>query len=133
MTHADGTPVTEGKFALPSSVYDIAKDFTQIYLPATAVLYVALASIWGWGFQVEVAGTIAAIVTFLGVVLKISTASYNKSDKSNDGVLIIDKSDPLKDQYLFDVSTPLNDVENRNTITLRVDPNGLPFDPSSQH
>lgn len=132
MSHVDNTPVTAGKYALPSPVYDVLKDVTQIYLPATAALYIALAQIWGWGFQLEVGATITAIVAFLGVALKISTTSYFNSDKSNDGVLVVDQSNPLKDSYLFDVSTPLEDVALRNSITLRVDPQpGI--DLSSQH
>lgn len=132
MTHVDNTPVSAGKFALPSPVYDVAKDLTQIYLPATAALYVGLAQIWGWGFQLEVAATITVLVTFLGVVLKVSTVSYFRSDKSTDGVLEIDQSNPLKDKYLFDVQTPLEEVALRNSITLRVDPQpGI--DLSSQH
>lgn len=129
MTHVDNTPVKEGKFALPSTVYDILKDTTQIYLPATATLYVGLAVIWGWGYTVEVSATIVALVTFLGVVLKISTVSYNNSDKGNDGVLVVDQTDPLKDKYLLDVSTPLEQVATQNTITLRV----ANPDPNSQH
>lgn len=131
MTHVDNTPVTAGRFALPSAVYDVAKDATQIYLPATIALYLTLATIWGWGMQVEVAGTLTAIITFLGVALKISTASYNNSDKGNDGILVIDQSNPLKDSYDFNVLTPLEQIATQNTITLRVDTQAQ--DLSSQH
>lgn len=120
MTHVDNTPVKAGKYALPSGLYDIAKDTQQIYLPATGTLYVALAAVWGWGYSGEVSGTIVALVTFLGIVLKISTVSYVNSDKGNDGVLVVDQTDPLKDKYLLDVSTPLEQVAQQNTITLRV-------------
>ena len=36
----------------------------------------ALAQIWGFPYAAEVQGTILAIVTFLGVVLQISSAKY---------------------------------------------------------
>lgn len=128
MTHVDNTPVKDGKFALPSGFYDVAKDFVLIYIPAFVALYLALAQIWHWGYQVEVAATGTAIATFLGVVLKISTVSYNNSDKGNDGVLVVDQTDPRADKYMLDVSTPLDQVAQQNTITLRVS-----NDPSSQH
>jgi hypothetical protein len=111
----------QGKWALPSSVYDAAKDTALIYLPAVAVLYGALAAVWHWGFIAEVSATILAVDTFLGVVLKISTASYNNSSKSTDGTLIIDQSNPAKDSYVFDVATPLDEVAGADRITLKID------------
>lgn len=121
MTHlSTTTQVKEGKYALPSSLYDVAKDAQQIYLPATGVLYVSLATIWGWGYTVEVSATLTAIILFLGVVLKISTTSYNNSDKGNDGVLVVDQTDPKTDKYLLDVTTALDEVATKDTITLRV-------------
>ena len=58
--------------------YDILKWIAQILLPALGTLYFALSKIWGFPFATEVVGTIAAIDTFLGAVLGISTANYNK-------------------------------------------------------
>ena len=47
-------------------------------LPALGTLYFALASIWGLPCGEQIVGTITAIDTFLGVILGISTAQYNK-------------------------------------------------------
>ena len=58
--------------------YDILKWIAQILLPALGTLYFALSKIWGFPFATEVVGTIAAVDTFLGAVLGISTANYNK-------------------------------------------------------
>lgn len=114
------TDTSGGKFALNSTVYDVAKDATTIYLPAFGTLYFALSSIWGWPFANEVVGTVAALVTFLGVCLKISTASYNNSDAKFDGALHIDTSDPTKDVYKLAVDTPLTEVADKSEITLKV-------------
>lgn len=126
MTDPNATPTTnpamgEGKLTLPTSLYDAAKEAALIYLPAVGTLYFTLASIWGLPAAEQVVGTISAIIIFLGVVLKISNVSYNNSDKSNDGTLVVDQSDPLKDKYLLNVTTPLNDVAGANKITLKVD------------
>lgn len=109
---------SKGKLALPSALYDISKDTTLIYLPATAVLYFGLATIWGWPYSGEVSGSIVAICTFLGVCLKISTVSYNNSPKSQDGVFTVDLAN---DKYSMDIHTPFIDVAGQKTITLKVD------------
>ena len=116
----DHESVAKGKFALPTNTYDVLKDIALLYLPALAVLYAALAAVWGWGYTVEVAGTILAIDTFLGVVLKISTVSYNNSAKSTDGVLVVDQSDPRADKYSLNITTPLEDVADANKIVLKI-------------
>lgn len=64
-------------------VYDILKEFAQIYLPAIATLYFTLASIWGLPYAEQIVGTISAIDVFLGAVLKISTIQYNKGVGGN--------------------------------------------------
>lgn len=63
---------------IPDKVYDILKWVVIIVLPAAATLYNVLASVWGWPFADEVVKTVTAIDTFLGAVLCISTATYNK-------------------------------------------------------
>ncbi len=63
---------------LSNSAYDILKWIAQILLPALGTLYFALSKIWGLPYSTEVVGTIAAVDTFLGALLGISTAEYNK-------------------------------------------------------
>ena len=63
---------------LTNKTYDILKWIAQIMLPAIGTLYFALSKIWGFPFATEVVGTIAAVDTFLGAILGISTANYNK-------------------------------------------------------
>ena len=68
---------------LNNKAYDILKWVAQILLPALGTLYFALSKIWGFPFATEVVGTIAAIDTFLGAILGISTAAYNKTIKGS--------------------------------------------------
>jgi hypothetical protein len=63
---------------MSNKVYDILKWIAMVVLPAVATLYFALAGIWGFPYGEEIVGTITAVDTFLGVVLGISTAQYNK-------------------------------------------------------
>ncbi len=64
---------------LDNKVYDILKYIAQIVLPGLGTLYFALAGIWGFPYGEQVVGTITAVDTFLGLLLGISTANYNKS------------------------------------------------------
>jgi hypothetical protein len=65
-------------FKLSNEVYDILKFIAQIVLPAAGTLYFALAGIWGWPYGEQIVGTITAVDAFLGALLGISTAAYNK-------------------------------------------------------
>lgn len=64
---------------MSNEIYDILKDIAQLWLPALATLYAALAGIWGLPFSQEIPATIMAIDTFLGAILKISTVKYNNA------------------------------------------------------
>jgi hypothetical protein len=61
-----------------NKAYNIIKWIVVIILPALGTLYLALAGIWGLPYGEEIVGTITAIDTFLGAVMMISTAQYNK-------------------------------------------------------
>jgi hypothetical protein len=66
--------------AMSNKTYDILKWIAQYFLPAVGALYLALSKIWGFPNGEEVMGTVAAIDTFLGVMLGISSANYNKQN-----------------------------------------------------
>ena len=68
---------------LSNKVYDTMKWLAIIVLPALATLYTALSAVWAWPYSEEVVTTITAVDTFLGAVLCISTATYNKGGNLN--------------------------------------------------
>lgn len=70
---------------MSNKVYDILKYIAQIVLPALGTLYFALAGIWGFPYGEEIVGTIAAVDTFLGALLKISTNIYMKNKENING------------------------------------------------
>lgn len=61
---------------MSNKLYDILKYIAQIGLPAVSALYFALSQIWGFPYGEQIVGTIAAIDTFLGALLCISSAKY---------------------------------------------------------
>lgn len=62
-----------------SKVYDVLKWVALVLLPGAATLYFALSNIWGLPYVEQIAGTVTAIETFLGVLLGISSAGYYKN------------------------------------------------------
>lgn len=64
---------------MSSKVYDVLKFIAVIVLPATGALYFGLSEIWGLPYGEQIVGTITVIDTFLGSVLMIDSAKYNKN------------------------------------------------------
>lgn len=72
-------------FTFGNNTYDKLKFLVMIVLPALAALYIALAAFWGFPKVEEVAGSITALATFLGVLLGISSKNYDP--ESNQEVI----------------------------------------------
>lgn len=66
---------------MTNKTYDTLKFIAQIVLPAIGTLYFALAGIWGLPYGEQIVGTITAVDTFLGAVLKISSDRYKEVGK----------------------------------------------------
>ena len=71
------------KIQLNNKVYDLLKWVCLIVLPAAETLYLAVSGIWGLPRAQEVVGTIAAVETFLGALLGVSSAQY--AGETDDG------------------------------------------------
>ena len=69
---------------MSNKVYDLLKNITQLILPALGTFYFSLADIWHLPFATEIVGTITALVTLFGVVLKIESVKYNKKIKEGE-------------------------------------------------
>ena len=63
---------------LSNKWYDCLKFLAQVVIPALGACYFGLSSIWGWPYGEEIVGTLTVIDTFLGALLGISTAKYNR-------------------------------------------------------
>lgn len=69
---------------LSDKAYNILKWIAQYLLPAAGTLYFALSGIWGFPYGEEVVGTLTAIDTFLGVILGLSSATYDKEQQKQE-------------------------------------------------
>lgn len=63
---------------LTNKLYDVLKWLVMIVIPAAATLYAALGEVWGFPYIQEIGITATAVCTFLGAIIGISTAEYNK-------------------------------------------------------
>ena len=68
---------------IPNKIYDVLKWLVIIVFPAVGTLYAAMSTVWGWPYSEEIVTSITSVDTFLGAVLCISTATYNKEVKDN--------------------------------------------------
>lgn len=67
------------KICLTNRAYDILKWVCLIGLPAISVLVATLGQIWGWAGVDKIVLTINAVTVFLGALIGVSTAAYNKA------------------------------------------------------
>jgi hypothetical protein len=117
----DETPPAGKKPMLGNKAYDRWKFVAQIVLPALGTLYFALSSLWNLPAPEQVIGTITALDIFLGALLAYASKTYVASDDQFDGTLVINMTDPEKDTYSMEFSTPLWDITEMKTISLKVD------------
>lgn len=64
---------------IPNKVYDVLKWICMVGLPAVTALWLTLANIWGFPYAEAIGATLAAVTTFLGAILGISSITYSKS------------------------------------------------------
>lgn len=105
-----------------SKVYDALKFTAQIFVPALGTLYVALAAIFSWGHVDEVAGTVVAVDTFLGVFVTYLKLKYDASDKKFDGEInVIEHPDgkTVMDMQLNRHEDP-TDIKTEKQVLFRV-------------
>ena len=63
-----------------NKVYDVLKWVAGVVLPALSSFTLVLGQIWGWTeWTVPLGATIAALATFLGALLGISSIQYQKN------------------------------------------------------
>ena len=63
---------------MTNKTYDTLKFIALVVLPAVGTLYFALAGIWNLPFGEQIVGTITAIDTFLGAIIKYASDHYTE-------------------------------------------------------
>lgn len=105
---------------LPNALYDKAKWFVTIVLPAFQVAYLGLAELYEWDNGTKVVGTTAIITAFLGVTLGISSKQYNESDRPYDGELNIFERPEGPVTYDLALDDMAESLQNKDKIVFKV-------------
>lgn len=68
-----------------NKIYDVLKWIASVALPALASFVLVLGQIWGWtDITVPLGASVAALATFLGALLGISSINYHNQLKKGD-------------------------------------------------
>lgn len=105
---------------LSNGAYDVIKDVVTMFIPALGVFYASIAAIWNLPFSVEVTGTLAAIATILGVLLKVAANQFAKTPENNAGTVVVNTTDPTVPDVHANVQIPMDQLKGANTVTLKV-------------
>lgn len=90
---------------MSNKTYDILKWVAAIFIPAATALYATVGDVWGFPYIVEITATLAAIDTFLGALLGISSITYQHD------------SDALLDAAVFDAIEEAKKGESDDGVT----------------
>lgn len=105
---------------LSDKVYEFFKKLVQIILPAVTALYVGLAALWELPAPEKVAGTIALVTTFLGVILGISNSTFKKVNELNAGTIIVTEKDDGGKLFSMELGDDPEVLETKNSVTFKI-------------
>lgn len=103
---------------MSNKLYNYLKFLAQIALPALGTLYITLAALWDLPKPQEVAGTILALDTFLGVLLGLQANAYNKGVMAGGDMIVIDHGDQAT--ATLDLDHPAEDLLEAKEVRFRV-------------
>ena len=113
----------ERDYFLSSTAYDKLKPIVQLGLPAAGTLYFTLSTIWNLPYGEQVVGTIAAITTFLGVILQYSSKTYNKSVYKYNGAINVSESDEGVKVFSLELNEDPHDLDTKDEVLFKINPN----------
>jgi len=111
---------TSTALQLSSPVYDKLKQVVQVLLPGFGALYFSLAALWDLPAADQVVGTCAALALFLGLVLQVSSRSYNGPDKF-DGAIEIVPTEAGGKGYSLALNDSPESLDGKTEVRFRID------------
>lgn len=97
------------------------KFIALVLLPASGTLYFGLAQIWNFPNPEAVVGSIVVVDTFLGVVLKLSSNVYYKSDAPYDGSLSVFQKPDGNQTFSLNLKDDPEKLPKHRAVTFKVD------------
>lgn len=105
-----------------NKVYDTLSVVSVLWLPAFSTFYFTMSSLWGLPHAKEVVGTMAAISTFLGTILRMSKKAYNANDSNYDGVINVTMPTPDSTLYSLELNGDPDGINNMKQMKFKVNP-----------
>ncbi|QED11537.1 membrane protein [Arthrobacter phage Qui] len=115
-------------FLLSDSTYNVLQRFVEVLLPGVGAFYFGAAAIWGAAIfpnADKVTGTIALLVVFLGLVLRVSRKNYTPPEIAAPtvGAFVVNTTDVNAAPYRLEMPNhTFEDLEAKQgeKITLEV-------------
>lgn len=115
------TPQPPTGFIFSEAMYNKLKYVAMILLPAFTAFYAVLGNIWDWPNVEEVLASLAGADALLGVLLGISTKSYNASDARFVGdIVVVEAEDGGKVYSLEFNGDPEAEIDGKSEVTFKV-------------
>lgn len=122
MTNETPTEVVPTRgFILGDAVYGKLKSLALVVIPAVSTLYFTLGSVWDFPSVEQMIGTLAALDTFLGVLLGLSTRSYNASEARYVGTMMVQAKEDGGKLFTLELNGDPADLEQRKEVIFKVD------------
>ena len=100
---------------LSDKVYKILKWSGLIITNGLVAFWLAIVKLWNIPYGTEIGGTIAAIGTLIGIIVKVSNGNYQ-----GDGTIEVNTTDPNKDVYTLNYNGDLNEIASKKSVTFMV-------------
>jgi hypothetical protein len=107
-------------FVFSEKLYNRVKWVTTILLPAVSTFYFTLSGVWDLPYTTQVIGTLAALATFLGVLIGISTKSYNNSENRFIGDMVFETTEDGKKTFTLAFNEDPIDLELFPEVTFKI-------------
>lgn len=105
-----------------NKVYDLLNVIAIFWIPAISTFYFTMSSTWGLPNTEKVVGSMAALATFLGTIVRMSRKSYNKNDANYDGVINVTMPTPNTTSYSLEINGDPDEIKNLKNMNFKVNP-----------
>ncbi len=103
-------------FKLSNSTFDNLRRVVEYWIPGLGTFYITIATIWDLPFGEQIVGTLAAMALLLATIIGINRKKHDPST----GEIVVSTADPEKDLYSLEMGVPLETLQDKELVTLRV-------------
>lgn len=121
MTETTDTTRPKG-LLLGDKIYEKMKFVVQIVFPALSTFYFTLGGVWDLPSVEQVIGTLAALATFFGVILGLSTKTYKESDAKFAGSIVIGQGEGGRKLYSLELNGDPEDLDQKKEVIFKISP-----------